>query len=662
MDTSTRRSLRLDSWKEIAAYLKRGARTVQRWEREEGLPVHRLPHEKLGSVYAYSAELDAWWSSRAAELSDDQRAAGPAPSIAVLPFADMSQNGDQAYFCDGIAEEIISALSRIAGLRVASRTSSFRVRPPAGDSREIGRRLGVQTLLEGSVRKSGDHLRISVQLIDAVNGFHLWSERYDRQLIDIFPIQDEIAQNVVQALEITLSPAENCALRKPATHDIQAYDCYLRGRKFYYEYSPRAMEFALQMFRRAIELDANYAQAYAGLADCWSYTYLYSDRSDAVRAQADGASLKAVELDPGSAQALASRGLSLSLSGRNEEANRAFEAAIRIAPDLFEARYFYARHAFALGQLELAVTQYEGAMRARPEDYQSPLLVAQSYDDLGRHADAAASRKQGVSLAERHLLLNPDDARAQYMAANGLAALGERERSRRFLDRALAIQPDDPMLRYNAGCIFAMLELPEPALDCLEKAARGGLTQRGWYLHDSNLDPLRSLPRFQELLVIMGLPSPPVTLDLAASSRRFEATTRLPSSCPGRHTALRKCWPPYRVNRRVPCAVFDCGRLSVAGARRIICTVEFDRLSKRRRWNSWSTVTVYQPAGRIWSPATNVKGISIRIETCALAGTTHRRAAAPSAKNIVFPEIELFMVSSFPAFSPSTTKTTLREE
>jgi TolB-like protein/Flp pilus assembly protein TadD len=500
VDSSTRKTTRLDSWKEIATYLKRGARTVQRWEREEGLPVHRLPHEKLGSVYAYSAELDAWWSSRAAELRDPQPAAKAAPSIAVLPFADMSQDGDQAYFCDGIAEEIISALSRLAGLRVASRTSSFRIRSAAGDSREIGRQLGVQTLLEGSVRKSGDQLRITVQLIDAVNGFQIWSERYDRQLVDIFPIQEEIAHNVVLALEVTLSPAESSALRKPATHNVQAYDCYLRGRKFYYEYSPRAIEFAIQMFVRASQLDPDYAQAYAGLADCWSYMYLYSDRSEAIRAQADWASLKAAELDPGSAQALASRGLSLSLSGRDQEAEQAFEAAIRIAPDLFEARYFYARHCFALGRLENAAAQYEGAIRARPEDYQPPLLVAQSYDDLGRHSDAAAARQQGVSLAERHLLLNPDDARALYMAANGLAALGERERSRQFLERALAIRPDDPMLLYNAGCIFAMLELLEPALDCLEKAALGGLTQKGWYLHDSNLDPLRSHPRFQKLL------------------------------------------------------------------------------------------------------------------------------------------------------------------
>ena len=205
---SDRNENRLDSWKEIAAYLKRGARTVQRWEREEGLPVHRLVHGKLGSVYAYQAELDAWWRSREAELANEPPLpAGATPSVAVLPFADMSRERDLAYFCEGMAEEILDALSGIPGLRVSSRTASFHSRTPGADTREIGRRLRVGMLLEGSVRKSGDQLRIVVQLIDAGSGFHLWSGRYDRLMSDIFAIQREIAENVVRALEATLSRA-----------------------------------------------------------------------------------------------------------------------------------------------------------------------------------------------------------------------------------------------------------------------------------------------------------------------------------------------------------------------------------------------------------------------------------------------------------------------
>jgi adenylate cyclase len=492
---------RLDSWKEIAAYLKRGARTVQRWEREEGLPVHRLQHDKLGSIFAFRSELDGWWAQRGALPPADAPAkAHPAPAVAVLPFADMSREKDQAYFCEGIAEEIISALSRIGKLRVASRTSSFQFRAQGVDCREIGRKLRVGSLLEGSVRKAGERLRISVQLTSVEDGFQLWSARFDSEVRDIFAIQDEIASSVARALEVTLTQVEAEALHKPPTSNLQAYDSYLRGRAFYDQYSPSGAEFALRMFIRAIELDPNYAQAYAGLADCWSYMYLYSDHSEAVRAQAEWASRKAVEMDPASASAQASLGLSLSIVGDAERAETAFETAKRLDPELFEAHYFHARHAFVGGQIERAASFYEGAMRARPDDYQSPLLVAQIYEDLGAPEKAAKARKTGIELAIRRQQLNPDDARALYMAANGLVAMGEMERGRQLAERSLEIRPDDPMLLYNVGCIFAMLGREAQALESLEKAARSGLTQRGWYEHDNNLDSLRSHPRFQAIL------------------------------------------------------------------------------------------------------------------------------------------------------------------
>ena len=219
MDKKPTGAPRLDSWKEIAAYLRRGARTVQRWEREEELPVHRLQHGKLGSVYAYPAELDAWFASRGAALEAEPAPAAPdTPSVAVLPFTDLSPQADQAYFCDGIAEEIIHALSGVAGLRTASRTSSFRFRGPGVDSRAAARELGVRSLLDGSVRKSGDRLRVAVQLIDAETGFPLWAERYDRTLNDVFAVQDEIAESVVRALQVTLTPREERALQTPADH------------------------------------------------------------------------------------------------------------------------------------------------------------------------------------------------------------------------------------------------------------------------------------------------------------------------------------------------------------------------------------------------------------------------------------------------------------
>jgi adenylate cyclase len=492
---------RLVSWKEIAAYLNRGARTVQRWEREEGLPVHRLRHDKLGSVYAYKSELDAWWDGRRAGLDSKETAERErGTSIAVLPFADLSREKDQGYFCEGMAEEILNALGKVSDLRIAPRRSAFQFQPNAANSREIGCSLRVRYLLEGSVRRSEDRLRIAVQLTDTEDGYQAWSERYDRDMSDVFAIQEEIANHIVEALRVKLAPGERAAVEKAPASDVAAYDFYLRGRKFYYQYGTRDIECAIQLFTHAIERDPDYALAYAGLADCWAYLFLYGGRNDLLRDQADWASLRAIELGPGVAQAQASRGLALSLGRRDQEAAEAFETAIRLDSNLYEAYYFYARHCFSRGRREEALRLYEQAMRVRPDDFQAPLLVAQIYDGFGRAEDARVARRRGVELAERHLKLNPDDARARYMGANGLIELGERERGAQWAGRALAMRPDDPVLLYNVGCIYSLLGRSEEALNCLENAIRAGLTGKNWLENDSNLDPLRAHARFQALL------------------------------------------------------------------------------------------------------------------------------------------------------------------
>lgn len=433
-----------------------------------------------------------------------QEVGGALPSVAVLPFSDLSREQDQAYFCEGIAEEIINALNRIQGIRVVSRTASFQFSNKEMDPREIGRRLHVDTLLEGSVRKYGNRFRILAQLFDAKRGFHIWSESFDRELKDIFMIQEEIAKNIAGALRVTLSPQESGALHQTPTSFIQAYEYYLRGRSYYYKYRKQDIEFALQLFSRATELDRDYALAYAGLADCWSYIYLYSERKETIRTQALSAAQRALELAPDSAQAQASHALAMSISGRNEEADKGFRAAIRLDPTLFEAWYFYARHLFVNGFLEKAAQHFEGASRVRPDDYQSPLLVAQIYDNLNQSEKARSSRQCGVALVADRLELHPDDSRALYMGANGLVALGEREKGLEWAHRALKIDPEEPMLLYNLGCIYSLAGEIEEALDTLEKAVDLGLTQKGWYEHDSNLDPLREHSRFKALMDKLG--------------------------------------------------------------------------------------------------------------------------------------------------------------
>lgn len=425
------------------------------------------------------------------------------PSIAVLAFTDMSPNRDQGYFCEGIAEEIINNLSRVKELRVASRTSSFAFKGGSGDARAIGSKLGVDTLLEGSVHKSEGRLRIIAQLINGSDGYHLWSERYDRELKDIFEIQDEISRNIVAALKVTLSPKEIDAIGRGSTTDHQAFDYFLRGKQFFYQYKRKGIEFALQMFSQSIELDSTYARAFAGVAECCSFLYMYAGSHKKHREQADAASKQAILLDPKLAEAHAARGVALSLNGAYAEAEAEFENAIRLDPLLFESYYFYARAVFAQGKLEKAIELYARAGEVQPQDYQAPLLSAQSYADLGRHEEADATRRRGIQIAEARLKLNPDDSRALYMGANGLVALGDCERGLEWANRALAMDPDEPMVLYNVACIQSLAGRTEDALDTLERAIRNGLTQKEWIEHDSNLDPLRSHCRYPALLKLL---------------------------------------------------------------------------------------------------------------------------------------------------------------
>jgi serine/threonine protein kinase/Flp pilus assembly protein TadD len=421
-------------------------------------------------------------------------------SVAVLPFTDLSREKDQEYFCDGIAAEIIAALARVTGIRLASRTSSFRFRGTSLDTREIARRLNVRALLEGTIRRAEDRLRVTAELVDGATGFALWSETFDRDVADVFSIQEEIARSIAEALEVTLSRREREALGQAATSDVRAYDHYLRGRKFYYQYRRRGIEMALEMFLRAIEIDPRYARAWAGLADCYCFFYLYVSRAPENIQRAEEASRRALELDPELAEAQASWGIALSVAGRNDEAAGAFEKAVQLDPGLFEARYFYARHAFALGDLPKAARLYEEAEELRPEDYQAPTLVAQIYGDLGQTGKAEAAHRRGLRKAEETLRLHPDDTRARYMGANALLVLGEREKALEWARAAIAQEPFEPMVLYNVGCVFSLAGESEKALNLLERAVERGLTQRGWFEHDSNLDPLRSHPRFRALL------------------------------------------------------------------------------------------------------------------------------------------------------------------
>lgn len=422
------------------------------------------------------------------------------PKIAVLPFDNLSDSPEQEYFCDGIADEIRLALDRVPGILVVARSSSFALKGKYLDAREAGIQLQANVILEGSVRQQNSDLRISVQLVDSNTGLNLWSNRFDRQLEDVFAIQDEIANNIAESLEIKLLPVQKGIVQERQTNNIQAYNFYLKGRLYFYQFSSKSVKMALDMFHQAIDLDNKYALAYSGQADCYAYLYLYVDCSEQNLRQADSSSSLAVELDPNLAEAYASRGIALNLQKKYKDAGWAFEKSIELNPHLFEAWYQFARSCYAQGKMDKAARLFEEASRVRPEDFQAILLAGQVYASLGISELAQKARLKGVTIAEKHLNYNPHDSRAMYLGANGLIGLGDHKKGLALLQRGLKLDPDDPMLLYNAACVYAQMSLEKEALDCLENSYTAGLTQLGWFEHDNDLDNLREHPRFKALL------------------------------------------------------------------------------------------------------------------------------------------------------------------
>ncbi|MEP6905908.1 MAG: protein kinase, partial [Gemmatimonadales bacterium] len=310
--------------------------------------VRRALSREANDRFPTSAEFAAALETKQRSKDDEK------PSIAVLPFSNMSTDPENEFFSDGIAEEIINALTKVQSLEVVSRTSAFAFKGKNLDMREIGRQLGAKTLLEGSVRKAGSRLRVTAQVIDVETGYHLWSERFDREMADVFAIQDEIAANIVKALRLVLSKREESAIKAARTRNVRAYEYYLRGRQLYHQWRRESWERAEDMFRRAISLDPEYALAYTGLADSSAIRYMYFSGGDEALQQADSASQRAVQLDPTLAEAHAARGLALSCQKRLDESEDELRQAMELDPTLFEAPYYYARILQMQGRMEEA--------------------------------------------------------------------------------------------------------------------------------------------------------------------------------------------------------------------------------------------------------------------------------------------------------------------
>ena len=467
---------------------------------ERCLQKSRADRYETASDLAFALELLAGEQRRGSDVVRALPAApDPASSIAVLPFADMSPARDQDYLCEGIAEELINVLSQIEGLRVAARSSSFQFRASAADVRAIGARLGVTSVLEGGVRRLGDRLRVTVQLVDVSDGYQRWSRRYDAGVQDLFAIQDEIAESVATTLRGLLSARERDVLRRPDTA-IDCYEYFLRGRQLFRRLSKANLESAKEMFEHAIRIDPSYSPAYAGLADVHSWLFEWGGARDEDYEAAEAASRRALELAPSLAEAHSSRAYVLSLRGRYDEAAVEFEQAIRLNPSSYDAYYLYGRSCFAAGRIEKSAELFLRAAEVRPEDFQSPMLAAQSLIMLGREDEADRINTEGIRRAERQLELDPENLRALSLGAGSLYRAGQKDRALAWIARALEIRPDDYSVVVNAACLHAVCGMRDSALDLLERAFTQGWGKRDWIEHDPDYDSLRDEPRFKALM------------------------------------------------------------------------------------------------------------------------------------------------------------------
>src|SRR2546430_541153 len=425
------------------------------------------------------------------------------PSICVLPFANMSGDPEQEYFSDGISEDIITDLSKISALHVVSRNTAFTFKGKAVDVGQVVSQLKVSHVVEGSVRKAAGRVRITAQLIDGANDSHIWAERYDRDLNDIFAIQDEISHAIVDALKVKLLPEEEKAIERRGTDNVDAYNLFLLARQTYaagYEADARLLDAIIRICGRAVDLAANYADAWAliALAEVNLRWRVGRQGGDGGLAAAE----RALELNPNLADAYAIKARILSEENRNDEASREIEIALRLDPESYQANRCAALLRFRQKRIKEATTYWEKALTLDEGDFGSAGMLVSTYTALGDQEGAQRAAKITLERCEKNLTRDANNGAAMGHGANALAELGQRERAKEWMERALLVDPDNVTMRYNFGCALANhLNDKDAALEMLgpafEKMGAGFINHAKV---DPDFDCIRDDPRFKEML------------------------------------------------------------------------------------------------------------------------------------------------------------------
>ena len=445
-------------------------------------------------VFAVRAEADKTESVKVDERSK--------LSICVLPFANMSGESEQEYFSDGITEDIITDLSKVSALGVIARNTAFQFRGRSVDVPQVARQLKVSHVLEGSVRKAGGRVRITAQLIDGASGEHVWADRYDRDLNDIFALQDEISQTIVTVLKLKLLPEEKRAIEQRGTTNPEAYRFYLMARQYRdtgNSGNRRASDLAIRLCRRAVEIDPNYAQAWALLALVQSSTKLYFDshvEDGLLEAE------KALALDPNLAEAHAAKARVLNLSARYPKARLEVERALALDPESYEAHREAAIYATATHNNAEAIEHFEKAASLIESEYYAAGMVVAFYEAVGDQEGKERAARRALARTEKLLASEPDHGSALSFGITALMALGEVERGKEWIERALLVDPDNINMRYNLACsLITQADDIDAGLDLLASIMdRVHQEPINWAKVDPDLDRVRENPRFKAMI------------------------------------------------------------------------------------------------------------------------------------------------------------------
>jgi serine/threonine protein kinase/tetratricopeptide (TPR) repeat protein len=438
---------------------------------------------------------------RAAELLDTKTGAAKlnTKSVAVLYFENLSAAKEDEYLRDGITEDIITELSKIRGLNTYARPTvlAFRDRPVAPS--QIGQQLKAGYVLTGSLRRAGNRLRITTQLVDTSTDYPVWSERYDREMKDVFEMQDEIARKIAEALRVTLSPQELEALAVKPTENLQAYDLYLRGKRYARRQTRQDLEFALTMFENAVAMDPSFALAYAACANACAMFYCNYSRDAIWVERARNASGNAVALRWDLPEVQVSQAWVLYATELHDEAVRMVLKAIERKKDCEGAYYLLCRALFSAGRYQEVADVMEAALEVNGEDYNVYVPIANSLGALGKKEERRNLLFRRIGALENHLKQVPEDARARILVAVDYAELDRVDDAIKELNLAITLRANEASILYNAACTFALLKRKREAMETLKKAWEAGFRDAVWARRDPDLAVLQDLEEFQRL-------------------------------------------------------------------------------------------------------------------------------------------------------------------